>query len=129
MDALPEGVAQFGKHLLSYSQGGPRGVVTLRFSDGSTAVHDMLVGCDGLKSGIRAEMFRAEAVRQNKPSLLDFITPVWTGTIAYRGLIPVNEVPRAADGSQHRTVDTPMMVGQCCTILLETVFIAACYVV
>ena len=42
-------------------------------------------------------------------SLLDLIDPVWTGTMAYRGLIPVERLSNP-NGTEHRTVRSPMMV-------------------
>ena len=39
-----------------------------------------------------------------------YIHPVWTDTVAYRGLIQVQDIPRGKDGSIHRTVVAPVMI-------------------
>lgn len=104
---LPEDVAHFRKRLLSYSQEASDGHLDLQFQDGSTVTCDLLVGCDGIKSGVRRQMLKEKA-QAGQADLLRLIEPVWTGTIAYRGLIPVHRLIRA-DGQEHRTIQTPMM--------------------
>ncbi|KAF9501924.1 FAD/NAD(P)-binding domain-containing protein [Pleurotus eryngii] len=103
IDRLPAGVAHFGKRLRSYSQSN-NGPIGLRFSDGSMVECDVLLGCDGIKSVIRAQMLRDRAKESNDGSLLDLIDPVWSGTIAYRGLIPAERL-----NGKHRAVEVPMM--------------------
>ncbi|EED84531.1 predicted protein, partial [Postia placenta Mad-698-R] len=104
---LPKDVAHFRKRLLSYSQEASDGHLDLQFQDGSTVTCDLLVGCDGIKSGVRRQMLKEKA-QAGQADLLRLIEPVWTGTIAYRGLIPVHRLIRA-DGQEHRTIQTPMM--------------------
>lgn len=106
---LPGGIAQFGKRLSSYSQSEPKGDIQLYFADGSKATCDLLVGCDGVKSTIRAQMFGSKAEVTAIPELLKYIEPVWTGITAYRGLIRVEDIPKSGNSS-HRTIQTPMMV-------------------
>ncbi|EPS94143.1 hypothetical protein FOMPIDRAFT_1033475 [Fomitopsis schrenkii] len=108
VDALPEDVAHFGKRLVSYSQVEPDGPLQLCFSDDTTASCDILVGCDGIKSTVRKQMFEEKVAATGQKALLRYIDPVWTGTMAYRGLIPVDHL-RARHGGEHRTVETPMM--------------------
>ncbi|KAL4266019.1 FAD/NAD(P)-binding domain superfamily protein [Pleurotus pulmonarius] len=103
IDRLPAGVAHFGKRLTSYSQSN-NGPIGLRFSDGSMAECDVLLGCDGIKSVIRAQMLRDKAQENNDRGLLDLIDPVWSGTIAYRGLIPAERL-----NEDHRALGAPMM--------------------
>lgn len=112
VDNLPPGVAHFGRRLISYSRNDSVSPIALYFSDGSTATADLVVGCDGIKSVIRGQMFRELAEERGHPELLNYIEPIWTGTIAYRGLIPVDDLPRSADGTPHRTIVSPMMVGR-----------------
>ncbi|KAF7428286.1 hypothetical protein PC9H_007507 [Pleurotus ostreatus] len=103
IDRLPTGVAHFGKRLRSYSQSN-NGPIGLRFSDGSMVECDVLLGCDGIKSVIRGQMLRDRAKENNDGSLLDLVDPVWSGTIAYRGLIPAERL-----NEEHRALGAPMM--------------------
>ncbi|KAJ6594118.1 FAD/NAD-P-binding domain-containing protein [Mycena capillaripes] len=107
VDQLPEGIAHFGKRLVSYDRRA-NGEIGLAFADGTNAECDLLVGCDGIKSVVRAQMLRTKAAEDAQPGLLGLIEPKWTGTIAYRGLIPSTELPNV-DGERHRTLGTPMM--------------------
>ena len=74
----------------------------LTFADGTAAECDVLVGCDGIKSAVRACMLP-------KMGLKDLDSPRWGGTVAYRALIPVERLLDSRDGTTHRTVSTPMM--------------------
>uniref|UniRef100_A0A8H8CP50 FAD-binding domain-containing protein n=1 Tax=Psilocybe cubensis TaxID=181762 RepID=A0A8H8CP50_PSICU len=109
VDHLPSGVAHFGKRLISYSKdmNGPQ--TTLLFEDGTFATCDVLVGADGIKSTIRSQMFREAAEASQDANLFRFTSPVWTGTIAYRGLIRAQDIPLTKDGLPHRTIKDPMM--------------------
>lgn len=109
MNHLPKGVAHFGKRLLSYADNTPHGPITLYFADKSSAICDVLIGCDGVKSMIRKQMFET-MTDKGHPELLRYVDPVWSGTIAYRCLIPYDEVPKAKGGGPHRSIKTPMMV-------------------
>lgn len=94
--------------MVSYDRGA-NGEIGLAFADGTSAMCDLLVGCDGIKSVVRAQMVRTKAAEDAQPNLLRLIEPKWTGTIAYRGLIPSTDLP-GVDGERHRTLRTPMMV-------------------
>ena len=107
MNELPPGVAQFGKRILSFSPS-PTGEITLQFEDESVASCDILVGCDGIKSTIRRQLYRALAKKDTRFS--SFIEPYFTGTIAYRGLISSGQMPTSAEGGQHDALQRPMMV-------------------
>ncbi|KAJ3724835.1 FAD/NAD-P-binding domain-containing protein [Lentinula raphanica] len=104
VDALPPGIAHFGMRLVSYSQKADTNEISLEFSNGHATTCDLLAGCDGIKSTIRAQMFTEAAERLRDDTLLKFIDPAWTGTIAYRGLIPVERLPM-----NHRSIASPMM--------------------
>ncbi len=54
--------------------------VTLKLADGSTVQGDVLVGADGIKSAIRAQIVGPDQ-------------PVYTGDIAWRAVIPVSRLP------------------------------------
>jgi len=86
------------KRLRSYSQrlGGP---ITLVFEDGSRSTCDVLLGADGLKSAVRRSLLGEKiqwAQSQNRWSeaadITSVIEPVWTGSNAYRALIPAERL-------------------------------------
>ncbi|CDO72514.1 hypothetical protein BN946_scf184980.g55 [Trametes cinnabarina] len=116
VDHLPAGVAHFGRRLTFYNtaqttsqtSGRRDSEITLYFADGATATCDLLVGCDGIKSVIRKKMLEDLVNKHGgSPTLLEHIEPIWSGTIAYRGLIPVSRLKTG--GKEHRTIQTPMM--------------------
>ena len=87
--------------LVSYEE--IRNEVHLTFQDGSSAICDLLVGIDGIKSVVR-KCFLEKRGLLSSPSF----NPVWTGSIAYRGLISVDEIEKEFPG--HRAVSMPVMV-------------------
>ena len=109
VDHLPDGVAKLNKRLSSYdaSAAGP---ITLRFADGTSELCDLLVGCDGIKSTVRSCMLQNLAAG-GRTEMLECVEPVFSGTVAYRGLIPIRRLSEG--GKVHRTVETPMMVRRC----------------
>lgn len=54
-------------------------VVTALFRDGQTARGDLLIGCDGIRSTVRARLFGTE-------------DPRFTGYVAWRGLVPMERL-------------------------------------
>ena len=97
---LPPGMASFGKRLVSIEEigmgktrkggsGDRDGIgadgVLLRFADGTTARHDAVVGCDGIKSQVRKLMLGWTG----KPDRA--IEPVFSGKYCYRGLVPADK--------------------------------------
>lgn len=131
VDHLPQGVAHFGKRLVSYHtmEHDASTETELLFADGSVATCDIIIGCDGIKSVVRKQMLE-DYVREGggNPCLLDHIEPVWSGSIAYRGLIPVGQMVRE-DGVEHRTIQSPMMVSSGFANWSATLFIAVLPVV
>ncbi|TKA27976.1 hypothetical protein B0A50_04042 [Salinomyces thailandicus] len=77
---VPKEVAHFGKRLEEVVDTGD--AVTLRFADGTTAKHDALIGCDGIKSRVRVALLGAEHPAAHA---------VFSGKYAYRGLIPMDD--------------------------------------
>ena len=77
--------------------------VHLTFQDGSSAICDLLIGIDGIKSVVR-KCFLEKRGLLSSPSF----HPVWTGSFAYRGLVSVDEIEREFPG--HRAVTMPVMV-------------------
>jgi salicylate hydroxylase len=86
---LPDTVScQFGSRLNSNSTTSD-GRVELVFSDDKKATCDVLIAFDGIKSAVRKSLY---------PDRPDGIPPRWTGTYAYRGLVPQERL-REAIGS------------------------------
>jgi salicylate hydroxylase len=71
--ALPDGVVKTGHRATGFSQDANAARVT--FENGAETEADIVVGCDGIHSEMRPHVF--------PPS-----TPVFSGTVAYRGLVP-----------------------------------------
>lgn len=75
----PERVAHFGKRLEDVQEDGDS--VVLRFEDGTEARHTAVIGCDGVKSRVRAMVLGAQHPATQ---------PSFSGKYAYRGLIPMH---------------------------------------
>lgn len=69
---------RFGKGLASFSDGD--GAIVARFTDGSSASGDLLVGADGLRSAVRAQLFPA-------------IEPAYAGYVAWRAMVEDATLP------------------------------------
>lgn len=77
---VPKEAAHFGKRLEDIEDKGDR--VLLKFHDGTTAEHNAVIGCDGVKSRTRQIVLGT-----NHPAA----TATFSGKYAYRGLIPMND--------------------------------------
>lgn len=102
------------KRLRSYTQR-RSGPIELLFEDGSTNTCDVLIGADGLKSTVRRSFLGEKAlVAQSKRWLAEVteinaaVDPVWSGTNAYRALIPAERLRARAPG--HRVFTEPSQV-------------------
>ncbi|MNC94729.1 Salicylate hydroxylase [compost metagenome] len=71
---LPDGVVRTGQRAVGYEEAD--GVARVRFANGAVAEADAVVGADGIHSEMRPFVF--------PPS-----TPVFHGTVSYRGLVPL----------------------------------------
>ncbi|KAM5343940.1 hypothetical protein ACJ41O_012477 [Fusarium nematophilum] len=78
---LPSEMAHFGKNLVDIADQGRDGVV-LTFEDGTTARHDAVIGCDGIKSRTRQVMLGDKSPMSN---------PAYTGKYCYRGMVPMDK--------------------------------------
>jgi salicylate hydroxylase len=76
--ALPAGVVHCGHRAVGFEQSGD--LARVRFANGGSAEADVVVGADGIHSELRPYVF--------PPS-----TPVFHGTISYRGLISRERLP------------------------------------
>jgi len=77
--------------------------VHLEFENDSTQTCDLLVGADGIRS-ITRRLFLASQIGDGYQESID---PVWTGTYAYRGIIPRDELLKKIPG--HRVTRAPVM--------------------
>ena len=77
--------------------------IHLKFQNGSSATCDLLIGVDGIKSVVR-KCFLEKRGLLSSPSA----NPVWTGSFAYRGLVPADELEKEFPG--HRAAIMPVMV-------------------
>ncbi|KAI0637466.1 hypothetical protein C8Q77DRAFT_1070031 [Trametes polyzona] len=103
----PSCTVHTSKRLVSYTEDqtqtsasdDPRTAYTLHFSDGTTALADVLIGGDGIRSAVRQTMYDLAHARDCPSSTsreecarCRRATPKWTGTVAYRYLIPAESV-------------------------------------
>ena len=77
---VPNEVSHFGKKLVNAEETGDH--VLLRFEDGTTAMHNAVIGCDGVKSRTREIV-----LGKDHPTT----KPTFSGKYAYRGLIPMDD--------------------------------------
>ena len=102
------------KRLRSYEQR-PGGSISLLFEDGTNTFCDILVGADGLKSAVRRSLLREKASRAQSlnnwseaADITALIEPAWSGTVAYRALIPADRL--RSRQSNHRALTQPTKV-------------------
>jgi salicylate hydroxylase len=76
--SLPHGIVRPGHRAVGFEQNGD--LARVRFANGAVAEADVVVGADGIHSELRPYVF--------PPS-----TPVFHGTLSYRGLVPRERLP------------------------------------
>ncbi|KFA55644.1 Sat7 [Stachybotrys chartarum IBT 40293] len=82
LQALPPGTVTFGKELDSYNDPfDTSDPVRLRFTDGTTAAANVLIGSDGLRSRVRQQLFAT--------SHPEVCNPTYTHKTCYRAVIPM----------------------------------------
>lgn len=96
---IPEGCAQFGKRLERLEEGANG--VNLSFEDGTSALADVVVGCDGIKSKVKESMLPEEH-EETKPR--------YSGMYGYRAVLDMETMVEAV-GEQRARVST-MYVGK-----------------
>jgi salicylate hydroxylase len=77
-EALPGGIVHCGHRCTGFAEAGGR--VRLTFANGATAEADLAVAADGIHSALR-------------PFVTPSSTPVFSGSVAYRGTVPHEKVP------------------------------------
>lgn len=95
------------KRLCSYKE--TSSGIRLYFADETSAVCDILVGADGIRSAVRRSLLLREA--QEAPSdvaeqLRSCIEPCWSGVVCYRAVLPAARL--AAISPHHRALHLPM---------------------
>jgi salicylate hydroxylase len=82
---VPEEICHFGKRLTELKEL-ENGRIQLHFKDETTAEADCVIGADGVHSVVRRYL-----LGDNDPT----VDPVFTGSVAYRGLIPMEKAVAA----------------------------------
>jgi salicylate hydroxylase len=106
-DAFPSENVKFAKRLRSLEQDAAG--VSLYFADGSSARHDVVIGCDGIHSRVRAALFGDES-------------PRFTGVVSFRAVVPTKKVSHVPEieaftkwwgpNPQSQIVTFPLNLGQ-----------------
>jgi len=77
-EAVPHACIQLGKRCATVES--RNGTAGLSFTDGTSAEADVVVGCDGIRSAVRASLFGGEG-------------PHYAGTMCWRALAPASALP------------------------------------
>jgi salicylate hydroxylase len=91
-EAVPEGIVRLGKQCVGIREAG--GSAAAVFADGSEAEADVVVGADGIHSTVRRVLWGAD-----KPS--------FTGNMCWRGIVPIEALPREVFGPVHNNWHGP----------------------
>lgn len=95
-------VVHFNKELVRYSDPASSSQpVTLYFADGTTATADALIGCDGIRSHVRAQLLSIDAPLATNPN--------YTHKRCYRTIVPLAEGERVLEA--YKANDQCMHVG------------------
>lgn len=109
--ATPHSTSHFSKKLASYEEPAD-GPIQLSFTDGTTATCDLLVGSDGVKSSVRAAMYKQKAEKaateEEATKLRSHIDPIFAGMFSYRYMIRAADL-EAVDPT-HPVLTTPIFV-------------------
>jgi len=113
----------FAKRCVSFSQrtesesdtSTDEDAVTLRFSDGTSATCDVLIGCDGIRSAVRGELirdaFEHTAESNGTGNSLRSSRTRFSGTVAYRALVKPEDL-RAVAGEHSAITVRKMYCGK-----------------
>ncbi|KAF4981771.1 hypothetical protein FZEAL_2493 [Fusarium zealandicum] len=89
---LPSDRIQFGKQIEDAKEDA-NGKVVIKFTDGTSASTDALIGCDGIRSRVRQLLVGAD-----HPSAM----PTYSHKYAYRGLVPMDKAIEAVGEERAR---------------------------
>lgn len=96
---IPKDIAHFGKRLESLHE--TETSVVLNFKDGTTALADVVVGCDGIRSKVK-ESLLPEEWEQTKPR--------YSGMYGYRAVLDMDTMVEAV--GEHRARISTLYVGK-----------------
>lgn len=98
---LPQNMTFFGKRAVSVREENEK--VTVNFTDGTSYQCDLLIGADGIRSNIRNYVLHSLAA--------PLITPRFSGTCAYRGLVDSAQLRTAyrTAGVDEHLINVPQM--------------------
>jgi salicylate hydroxylase len=82
VNLIPDGIARFGKRLDNIVQNEESERLVMKFSDGTMAEADAIIGCDGIKPRVRQIILGDDH---------QYAHSVYTHKYAYRGLIPMED--------------------------------------
>ncbi|PWY99845.1 FAD/NAD(P)-binding domain-containing protein [Testicularia cyperi] len=82
---VPKEICQFGKRVRQIVPLDGKEQVELHFEDGTTHTTDLVIGCDGIHSRVRGAL---DANKAGPSAVSGSDNLQWSGTWAYRGLIP-----------------------------------------
>lgn len=101
-EKLPADSLYFNRRITA-ADTGVDGRVSLTFSDDSHAACDLLIGADGIHSALRNIVLSQRGLAP--------VDPLFTGTMAWRGLIATETLNRRFDGAgfDRRLIDIPQM--------------------
>ncbi|EGN97698.1 hypothetical protein SERLA73DRAFT_56786, partial [Serpula lacrymans var. lacrymans S7.3] len=104
------------KRLKAYARDDSGGLaLALKFADESTAITDVLIGADGIRSATRRALFEglAKASLPGLQNVSEYVNAMWTGTIVYRSLIPTENLEKLYPGNS--ATKNMMLVGHIVT--------------
>jgi salicylate hydroxylase len=78
-EAVPQEIISLSKRCTVIEE--KNGTVGLTFADGTSAEADVVIGCDGIRSGVRASTFGGDG-------------PRYAGTMCWRALAPADALPK-----------------------------------
>ena len=82
--------------------------IQLNFKNGQVARCDLLIAADGVHSTVRRQFLPRLAEKLGKPDLLESVDPLFSGSKAYRNLVPTEKL--AAVWPNHPALTKPRSV-------------------
>ena len=97
-------IVQLNRRLSTYTEYANH--VELEFSDGSFVNCDVLIAADGIKSSVRKQFLKDIRKGMAAPTA----DPVWSGTLAYRGLLSHDAIEK--EFPNHRAKSRAVIVSE-----------------